>query len=201
VGVARWSAAEGMEASMRVAMVFAVLVAAVAASANPIALDMYVDFDPPNGAMSVYPAPYSSVYAYVVADLGYIAGQDVYAIQFDVEVPEGTAQLSDFVPAEPGFIVTGIVGDGITIVAEDCISTFPAVLGHVPVLYLGVPGVVEIVPHPYNGHVFLTCPDYDEYTYCYTMGGGIGMEPLAPLDLCLSPTQDVAWSVIKAMYR
>jgi len=186
---------------MRIATTFAVLVVAVAASANPIAFDMYVDFDPPNGAMSVYPPPYTSVNAYIVSDLSYLTGDLIYGISLDVEVPAGSAQMSDFVPASPVYFVTGIVGDGITVIKEDCFESGTVVLGHVPVLYLGVPGVVQIVAHPHQGHIFTTCPDYDEYTYCITMGGGLGMEPLAPLDLCLSPVQNVEWGVIKAMYR
>jgi hypothetical protein len=182
-------------------MVFAALMVAVTVSANPIAIELYVDFDPPNGAMSIYPPPYSSVNAYIVSDLSYMVADPIYSISLDVEVPAGSAQMSDFVPANPVFFVTGIVGDGITVINEDCFDTGTVVLGHIPILYLGVPGVIQIVEHPYQGHTFATCPDYDEYTYCTTMGGGLGMEPLAPLDLCLSPVQDVEWGVIKAMYR
>ena len=186
---------------MRIATTFAVLLVAVAVSANPIAFDMYVDFDPPNGAMSAYPTPYTSVYAHIVSDLSYLTGDPIYGVSFDIEVPPGSAQMSDFVPADPAYVVTGIIGDGITVIDEDCFEQGTVVLGHVPILYLGVPGMVQIVAHPYQGHVFVTCPDYDEYTYCITMGGGLGMEPTAPLDLCLSPVQDVQWGVIKAMYR
>ena len=186
---------------MRVATAFAVLLVAVTVSANPIAIELYVDFDPPNGAISIYPPPYSSVNAYVVSDLSYMVGDPIYAVSLDVEVPPGSAQMSGFVPASPSYSVTGILGDGITVSSEDCFDSGTVVLGHVPVLYLGVPGVVQIVAHPTQGHVFETCPDHDEYTYCYVMGGGLGMEPLAPLDLCLSPVEDVQWGVIKAMYR
>ena len=51
---------------MRVAIVFAMLAVAAVASANPIAFDLYVDFDPPNWVHSIYTAPYSTVNAYIV---------------------------------------------------------------------------------------------------------------------------------------
>ena len=85
------------------------------AAANPIAVELYVDFDPPNHVESIYPVPYETVFAYVVADIGYITGEDVYSVSFDVEVPDVMPPVSDFVPADPSYTVLGIVGDGITV--------------------------------------------------------------------------------------
>lgn len=178
------------------------LLTAATSFANPIAIDLFIDFEPPYAVMSTYPTPYTTVFAYVVADLGYLTGEDVYSVSFDVEVTDGMPPISDFVPVDPTYTVLGIVGDGITVIAEDCITSFPATLGYVPIFYVGVPGLVQIVEHPVQGHVFVTCGETGgEYTYCYVMDGGIATEPGAPRDLCLSPTQDVAWGVIKAMYR
>ena len=185
-----------------VAIVALVVLAAATSFANPIAIELYVDFDPPNGVVSVYPTPYTTVYAHVMADLGYGTGDGVYSVSFDVEVTDTMPPITDFVPADPAYNVLGIVGDGITVVAEDCITSFPARLGYVPIFYVGVPGLVQIVQHPVQGHVFVTCGETGgEYTYCYVMDGGIGAEPGAPLDLCVNPVEDVTWGVIKSLYR
>ena len=174
-----------------------------AAAANPIAVDLFVDFYPPNGVMSVYPAPYTTFNAYVVANLGYLTGDGVYSVSFDVEVPDVMPPVSDFVPADPTYTVLGIVGDGITVIVEDCITSFPATLGYVQLFYMGTPGQLQILSHPYLGHVFTTCGDPgSEEDYCYVQGGGIGMEPPEPLILCShNPVEDVTWGAIKSLYR
>ena len=185
---------------MRVAMIFAILLIAAAAIANPIAVEMYVDFEPPNYVHSIYPAPYTTVNAYITMDLVMLYGQDVYAVSFDVDMLFGDAIITgDFVPAIPAYTVQ-IVDNGITVIAEDCISESPATLGYVPVLYTGVPDCIQIRPHIDNSHTFVTCNDLVEHDWCSVMDGGLGMEP----DLqayCGNPVQNVAWGVIKAMYR
>jgi len=187
---------------MRFAISVVVLMVAVAATANPIAEELYIDFDPPNHVQTIYPAPYTTFNAYIVADLGYMTLDGVYSVSFDVEVTGGTAQLLDFVPAQPGYIVQGIVGDGIIVIAEECFLTFPVVLGHVPLLYLGAPGFVQIVEHPYRGNVYVTCGDPgEELEYCYTQGGGIDTYPPGPMIYCTNPVEDVAWGAIKALYK
>jgi hypothetical protein len=190
-----------MRTALGVLMLGLTLVAT--AAANPIGIDLFVDFEPPYAMTSIYPAPYTTVFAYVVADIGYITGEDVYSVSFDASVTEGTGVMVDFTPIDPSYIVLGIVGDGITVIAEDCFTQFPATLGYVHIFYLGMPGIVEIVPHPYLGHVFTTCGDPgSEHEYCYVQGGGIGMYAPEPLILCdHNPVSDVAWGAIKALYR
>jgi len=190
-----------MRTALGVLMLGLTLVAT--AAANPIAVELYIDFDPPNHVESIYPGPYVTVFAYVVADIGYITGEDVYSVSFDVEVPDVMPPVSDFVPADPTYTVLGIVGDGITVVVEDCLTQFPATLGYVPIFYLGTPGQVQVLPHPYLGHVFTTCGDPgSEYEYCYVQGGGIGMYAPEPLILCdHTPVRDVTWGAIKALSR
>ena len=184
---------------MRVAMAFAVVMVAAAAIANPIAVEMYVDFDPPNYVPSVYPIPYSMVDAFIVTDLVAYSGQEIYAISFDVDVLFGNAIVSgNFVPAVPVYSVQ-IVDNGITVIAEDCISEIPATLGYVPIFYTGAPDCVQITPHIFQGHTFVTC-DMVEHDWCYAGDGGIGMEPDVQA-YCGNPVQDIAWGAIKAMYR
>ncbi len=186
---------------MRTATVFVMALVAAVASANPIALDLYVDFDPPNFAPSVYPTPYTTVNAYIVSDLAAMAGQDIYAVSFDVDMMFGDAVITgSFTPASPVYTVQ-IVDNGVVIIAEDCISESPVVLGYVPVFYAGSPDCVQILPHIYNGHTFVTCGDMVEHDYCYVLDGGIGMEPQPPQELCGNPVQDIAWGAIKALYR
>ena len=178
------------------------LTLATTAAANPIAVELYVDFDPPNGIMSTYVAPYTTVAAYVMADLGY-TGEDVYSVSLKAEVTDGTGVMLDFVPADPSYIVLGIVDNGITVIVDDCLDQFPAVLGYVPVFYLGYPGHIQLLAHPDQGHVFTTCGDPgSEHDYCYVQGGGINTEPPELLILCdHNPVRDVAWGAIKALYR
>ena len=184
---------------MRVAMAFAVLLAATAAFANPIAFDMYIDFDPPNHVHSVYPAPYTTVNAHVVLE-NYLPW-DIYAVFFDVDMMFGDALITgSFVPATPVYTVQ-IVDNGITIIAEDCISEFPATLGYVPVFYTGAPDCVQIHPHVDNGNTIVMCDTMEDYQYCYVLDGGIGMEPQELRELCGNPVQDIAWGAIKSLYR
>jgi hypothetical protein len=180
-------------------MVFAVLLFAAAAAANPIAIEMYVDFDPPNVVHRVDPPAYSTLNAYIVADLGYM-GEDVYAVSFDVDVMFGAAVITgSFVPSLPIYTVQ-IVDNGIIVTNESCFDTWPATLGYVPIFYTGVPDIVRILPHIYNGHTYAVCGSLTEYDWCYAMDGGIGMEPQLE-EYCGNPIEDMAWGAIKAMYR
>lgn len=186
---------------MRIAITCAVLLVAIAAAANPIAIEMFVDFDPPNWVHSIYPAQYTTVNAYIVMDLVALYGQDIYAVSFDVDMMFGDSTIAgSFVPTYPTYTVQ-IVDDGITVTVEDCISESPATLGYVPIFYTGMPDCVQIQPHVSNGHTFVACGDMIERDYCYVLDGGIGMEPQSPRELCGNPVQDIAWGAIKALYR
>jgi hypothetical protein len=77
---------------MRTVIVFAALLLAISAAANPIAIELYVDFDPPNAISYIDPAPYTMLNAYVSAEL--YAPAPVEAISFDLNVWEGTAIVS-----------------------------------------------------------------------------------------------------------
>lgn len=199
---ARGARHEKREVRMRpVAIAVSVLVLAAATSfANPIAIDLYVDFDPPNYVHSTYPAQYTTVNAYIAMDLVGFYGQDIYAVSFDVDMLFGNSIITgDFVPAYPTYAVQ-MVDNGITVIAEDCISESPATLGYVPVFYTGMPDCVQIKPHIDNGHTFVTCDNMDEHSWCYVMDGGIGMEPQSQ-EYCGNPVQNIAWGAIKALYR
>lgn len=185
---------------MRVATAFVVLLLAGAALANPIAIEMFVDFDPPNWVHSTYPPPYTTVNAYIATDLAAYYGQDIYAVSFDVDMMFGDAVITgSFVPAYPNYTVQ-IVDNGITVIVEECFGDSPATLGYVPVFYTGMPDCVQIQPHVDNGHTLVTC-DMVEHDYCFVVDGGIGMEPQGPRELCGNPVQNIAWGAIKAMYR
>jgi len=185
---------------MRLAIALAVLLVATAAMANPIAIELYVDFDPPNFVPSVYPDPYTTVDAYVVAELYH--PQPVESISFDLNVWGGTATVSGpFVSGDPSVQVQ-IVENGITVFNPDCWDTYPATLGYLPLLYLGSPGLVEILPHGDHGHTFHTCGDPGEtFDYCYVMHGGLGMEPSGPVSYCGNPVENVTWGAVKALFR
>ena len=183
-----------------VAIAALVLLAAATSFANPIAVELYVDFYPPNYAHSIYPAPYTMVDAYIAMDLVGLYGQSIYAVSFDVDMMFGDSVISgDFVPADPVYTVQ-IVDNGIVVIAEDCIIESPATLGYVPVFFTGMPDCVQILPHAYNGHTFVTCDDMVERDWCYVMDGGIGMEPDLQ-EYCGNPVKDIAWGAIKALYR
>jgi hypothetical protein len=168
--------------------------------ANPVAVELYIDFDPLNFVPSIYPPPYTAVDAYVVAEL--YAAAPVQSISFDLNVWAGTAtETGSFTPAIPTYQVQ-IVDNGITVFNPDCFDSWPVTLGYLPLLYLGNPGLIEIAPHELAGHSFVTCGDPGEvFDYCYVMYGGLGMEPLEVTELCGSPVEDLTWSAVKALFR
>jgi hypothetical protein len=197
--VLREPTAQWKEVAMRIATVFGVLLVAVAAAANPVAEELYIDFDPPNHVDAIFPPPYTTVDAYVV--MQYLP-YDIYSIAFDIEVDPSTGVLTDFIPAEPGYSVQGAPGEGIIVASSDCFTEQPVVLGSTQIYYLGQPGFVNVVEHPYAGHTFVTCGDPgEEHGYCVTLGGGIGTGPLGVIIYCSNPVENTTWGAMKALYR
>jgi len=185
---------------MRNAIAVVVLLLAATAMANPIAIELYIDFDPPNFVPSTYPVPYEEFNAYVMAELWGAA--PVESISFDLDFWDGAMlQTGPFASLDPSVQVQ-FEGNGITVVNPNCWDTWPVTLGYLPLMYLGGEGLVEVLPHGDHGHTFHTCGDPGEtFDYCYVMHGGVGMEPSGPDELCGNPVQDVTWGSVKALYR
>lgn len=172
------------------------------AAANPIAIEMMIDFDPPGYVHEAYPAPYTQVDAYVTADFtGWIEGINMVA--FRLGLPPETGTGLDFYTASPIIFIDGDWESGIIVWTDDCLDTFPVILGYLSMFYLGVPGHVTIDPHPDLGHVFTACDNPGEtLEYCYVQDGGIGTGAPEPRFLCEhNPVMNVAWGAIKSLYR
>ncbi|MBN1459326.1 MAG: hypothetical protein JXA57_07305 [Armatimonadetes bacterium] len=169
--------------------------------ANPIAIEMMIDFDPPNMVFEAYPAPYTTVDAYVVADFtGWVEGINMVA--FRLAVPPETGTVTGFSSSNPIVTISGDWETGIIVATSDCIDTFPATLGYLSIFYMGVPGRVRIESHLDLGNVYTACDGpTEEYEYCYVMDGAIGMSCTAPRDICANPVQDVTWAAVKSLYR
>jgi hypothetical protein len=192
-----------------VAIVSAAVVASVAFLAvspgevmsNPVAIEMMIDFDPPNMVNEIYPTPYTTFNAYLVADFtGLAEGTNMVAFRFDVSPEMGV--VTGFTSGNPIIFITGSWDTGLIVTSTDCIDTFPATLGYLNVLYLGVPGQIRIEPHLLAGHVFATCDEpSEEYEYCYVLDGAVGMNGTEPRFICTNPVQDVTWGAIKTLYR
>jgi hypothetical protein len=171
-------------------------------AANPIAVEMMIDFDPPGYMHESCPAPYTQVNAYVTADFtGWIEG--IKMVAFRLELTPGTAMGLNFTSSDPIIFIDGDWESGIVVSTDDCLDSFPAVLGYLSVFYLGVPGYITIHPHPELGNVFASCEDPGEMLeYCYVQDGGLCASAPAPRFLCQhNPVNDVTWGAIKALYR
>ena len=98
------------------------LTTAVIAAANPIAADIYIDFDPPNEVFFVNPIQYVAFDAYVVIGT-YTPWLSASSVSFDLELdPWIGVFATDFVSDLPGALVEGIPGSGITVSAQDCLA-------------------------------------------------------------------------------
>jgi hypothetical protein len=100
-------------------------------------------------------------------------------------------------------VIDGDWESGVIVSTDDCMDTFPAVLGYLSFLYQGVPGYIMIQPHPELGHVFASCDNPGEMLeYCYVQDGALCTSAPSPRVLCEhNPVSDVTWGAIKSLYR
>jgi hypothetical protein len=169
--------------------------------ANPIAVEMAIDFDPPGYVHAILPAPYTVVNAYVIADFtGWVDG--INAIAFRLGVTPEMGFGTTFTTFNPIIFITGDWETGIVVWTDDCLDTFPVVLGYLSVFYLGPPGYVTIEPHPELGTEFTSCEDPGEtLEFCYVQDGAIGTYAPEPRFICQTPVLNASWGAIKTLYR
>ncbi|MCK4510483.1 hypothetical protein KAW64_02040 [bacterium] len=181
------------------------LITAAIAAANPIAADIYIDFDPPNEVFFVNTTQYVSFDAYVVIGT-YTPWLSASSVSFDLELDPGIAVFAtDFVSDLPGATVEGVPGSGITVSAEDCLGEFPLILGRITVFPFtsGDPGYLYLHAHPDQGNAWVNCQDPpEEREYCFVQDGGINTSEVLPRDICgVNPVISSDWGAIKAMFR
>jgi hypothetical protein len=169
--------------------------------ANPLPLEMVIDFDPPGYVHSVYPAPYTTVNAYVVADFsGWVDG--VNTVAFRLGVTPMVAQGLGFQSSNPIVTITGDWETGVVVFTDDCMGDFPVTLGYLSLFYLGGSGHVRIEPHVDIGSVYIACDNPGEpLEFCMVQDGAIGLPAPEPRFICQTATDNVTWGAIKSLYR
>jgi hypothetical protein len=95
--------------------------------------------------------------------------------------------------------------DGWTLAAgADCVYPVNDIVcvGVITYLYQGVPGTLDILPHPGTGTEVLDCDFLSDY-YCVHANLGVSMPPNPGDPDCppVSPVEDATWGGIKALYR
>ena len=98
--------------------------------------------------------------------------------------------------------------DGWTIAAgADCVypdADGVVCVGVITYLYLGVPGTLDVVPHPGTGSEVLDCDFLSDY-YCVYANLGVSMPPNPGDPDCdcpdNNPVEDSTWGGIKSLYR
>lgn len=185
------------------AVVVLCLITAAIAAANPIAADIYIDFDPPSEMFTIDPTQYVSFDAYVVVG-PYTSWLSASSVSFDLSLDSEAGLFnSEFVSDLPGASVVGAPGDGITVSSGNCLGQFPLILGRISIFPIGGSGYVRIHPHPDLGSVYSDCEDpVQEHDLCFVQDGGIHAYDVWPRDVCgTSPVIQSDWGAIKAMFR
>jgi hypothetical protein len=187
---------------MRTAIAFLVLCVLGTGTvlANPIVGEqLYIDFDPPNLQYETYPAPFSTVDAYVVVDL--TQGVPGFTeVSFALATTPGMASGHVFTNLVPGAVVVGDWFSGVTISA-DCITDLITPVARLSFVYEGTPGVVSIEDHPTSTRLLYDCevPPY-VYVFCHRYHGGVG-QPAVLGDCGGNPVENVSWGAIKGLYE
>jgi hypothetical protein len=162
----------------------AVLAFAVCADQNPN-IRIYLDADPPNHLDFVEPPASGTFDVYVCLDCFNSCG-GTRGTAFLLERTFQGFKLSqqallgglDFGDAEV---------DGWTIAAgTDCVMPDEngiVCVGVITYLYLGVPGTLDLLPHPGTGREVLDCCFLSDY-YCVAGNLGVGVDPNAPEPDC-----------------
>jgi hypothetical protein len=185
-----------------VAMVLAVAAAVPTLAGQNPGIRIYLDTDPPNHVHEACPEANQTFDVYVCLD-GFGPGGGTRGTAFLLERTfvgfklEQEALLGglDFGDAEV---------DGWTIAAgEDCVYPDPfidvVVVARITYMYLGVPGTLDVLPHPYTGRHVFDC-DFDDFDqYCMAGNLGVCMPPNPPEDGCDHP--GVHWTRVFCEYQ
>lgn len=183
-----------------IACVVALIVLQGLVLANPIAIDLYGTFEPTGYVHAASATPGNLVTVYIAAEGWQVGGLTVVSFDLSI-VPYGAATIVDFVSYSPIVTIDGGIGMGYTVHMSECVEAFPFVMGYAQILYMS-PCQMEILPHEYNGNLFVDCSvPPEEAEYCYVQGVGMSMAPPSPSDLCGNPTEERTWGAMKALYR
>jgi hypothetical protein len=193
-----------MKTAMLVAILVALLPVATMAGQNPD-IQIYLDADPSNFVHEVCPDASGTFDVYVCLtcfgpDGGTRGTAFLLTRTFQGFKLSQTSLLGglDFGDAEV---------DGWTLAAgADCV--YPDVddvvcVGVIQYLYLGVPGTLDIGPHPGTGREVLDC-DFQSDFYCVLANLGVCVPPNPGEDGCecpSNPVNETTWGRLKAMYR
>jgi hypothetical protein len=164
----------------------------------------YLDVDPPNYVHEIHPDASTTFDVYVCLDC-FGPGGGTRGIAFLLVRTFQGFKLSqtsllgglDFGDAEV---------DGWTIAAgADCVYPSPDVVlvGVITYLYLGVPGTLDLAPHPGTFNEVLDCDFLSDY-YCIFANLGVSMPPNPGEPGCdcdINPVEDSTWGGIKSLYR
>lgn len=167
---------------------------------------LFLEFD--DGMNCIWPSPSTTFTVTVFLDnMDVIAcGEDgTLGVAFMFDRTFGGFKLSQ-TNLLPGLDFGDVEAGGWAITAgADCVA--PDADGVIRVaeveyLYLGTPGVIDLLPHPVDGNVFADCDNLlCTWPLPVVAGGvvGVGMEP--PRGCYLVPIEDYSWGSIKALYR
>jgi len=174
----------------------------VSAIANPVAFDaMYIDFDPGSYVSQVYPAPETTVEAFVMLEM-FGSGVGFTSVSFTLDVTPGILMSPPvYESLLPGGATSGDWTSGITLTSTECIEPweFPYPIARVTFDYIGGAGAITIGDHPDYPRWAIDC--YDNIRiYCVLWHGGVGAD--SPAGDCEGqPVESASWSTIKALYR
>jgi hypothetical protein len=189
-----------------IALIILGLAAPVFADGNPN-IRIYLDADPNNLVHEIHPNPSETFDVYVCLDC---FGDDPF-----LSGTRGTAFLlirtfEGFKLAQTALCAGLDFGDaeidGWTIACTDCL--YPDVdgvvcIGSVTYLYLGVPGTLDLAPHPGTGREVLDCDFLSDF-YCIYANLGVSVPPNPGEPDCeceIVPVEDATWGAIKSLYR
>ncbi len=192
---------------MKTAMLVLVLVALISTPAfageNPD-IQIYLEIDPPNFIHEIHPEPSATFDVYVCLtcfgpDGGTRGTAFLLNRTFEGFKLSQTSLLGglDFGDAEV---------DGWTLAAgADCLYPDAAdvvCVGVIQYLYTGVPGTLDLAPHPGTGREVLDC-DFQSDFYCILAHLGVSAPPNLgeDCDCPINPVNETTWGRLKAMYR
>jgi hypothetical protein len=187
-------------------LLVAFIAAPVFAEQNPD-IRIYLDVDPPAKVHEIHPEPNATFDVYVCFDCfgenGGTRGTGFLLIRTFAGFK--LSQLSLF----PGGLDFGDAEvDGWTLAAgPDCLypdAEGVACVGLLTYLYLGVPGTLDLAPHPGTFNEVLDCDFLSDY-YCIYANLGVSLPPNPGEPDCdcpeNNPVEDSTWGGIKGLYR
>jgi hypothetical protein len=196
-----------MKTTLLSLLLIALIAGAAFAAENPD-IRIFLDADPPNLVHRVDPVASGTFDVYVVLDCfgngsnGGTRGTAFLLVRtFQGFKLSQTSQLGglDFGDAEI---------DGWTIAAgADCV--YPdadgiVIVGIINYLYLGVPGTLDLMPHPGTGRSVLDCDFAEDDEFCVFANFGVGVDPNPGEGECTctpAPVEEETWGGIKGLYR